>query len=434
MQEHVCIILFTRYPQVGSVKTRLIPKLGAEGATKIHKKMAQHAFLQAVQTGFDVHIHYTGATEEQMRHWLDPNEYYSSFMYIEQHSHGDLGQRMSYAFAKSFALGYKKVLLMGSDCPDNTTENLHKALAALEIQPCVFGPSHDGGYYLIALSQHHEALFTNIAWGTDTVLQQSIAKVNEYSLLEYLQDVDLPEHIPKRISIIIPTLNEEHSITQTIMATQHAFNVEVIVVDAHSKDATCHKAQKLGAKVYSLPKENTPSRAAQMNLGASKATGDLLLFLHADSILPPLWSQHLRQAFKNPSTSLTYFSFALSGKFTGKKLIEWGTNMRAKLCSLPYGDQGLCMRKQDFFNLQGYASTPILEDVLLVKNARTLGHIVELPAPLITSGRRWEKHGAFTVTCYNQMVYIALKLGATPQLVHDAYRKGTNPLLCILKK
>ncbi len=425
--EKVIFILFTRYPEPGSTKTRLIPGIGAQAAAQLQQKMTEFTLGQIQEamafTPHEVHVHYTGACLQAMQEWLGEGLVY------EEQGQGDLGQRLQYAFELAFAKGAQKVIVIGADCPDNRKANIHKAVQALDDAPCVFGPASDGGYYLVGLTQPHPQLFTHISWGSSSVLAESLHKVPHYALLPVLGDVDYACDIPPTISVIIPAYNEEKHIARAIHSAQQAFGVEVLVADGGSFDATASLAQNLGATVYLCPPEQR-GRARQMNFVAAKAQGDIVLFLHADSLLPPEWDRAVRQAL-HPSQgateepSLGYFQFAVSGDFFGKSLLTWGTNMRAQYLHKPYGDQGFFMRKQDFFKVQGYADVPILEDVLLAKAVRKQGKLIPLPLPLVTSGRRWQEHGSLKVTFFNQCILLAASFGMDLQRLHHAYKKGS---------
>ncbi len=423
-KEKVICILFTRYPRVGEVKTRLIPSLGAERTTLLHKKMTEYALQQASNAGYRVYIYYTGASEKEMQSWLGPE-----YTYFKQ-SEGDLGQRMSAAFAATLKVA-EKVLLMGSDCPNNRSCNLKKAVSLLDTASCVLGPSNDGGYYMIGLKVLHEAMFQDIAWGSEKVFAQSIDKAPDYALLPVLNDVDYFADIPAKISVIIPTYNEEKNVAKAIITAKKGFRIEIIVADGGSQDKTVEEAQKHGAKVCLCPPAHR-NRASQMNFASEVATGDIVLFLHADSLLPENYDVDVRNILHQEKNILGYFRFAIEEKFFGKKLLEWGTNIRAEKYQQPYGDQGFFLRKVDFEALGRYSSVPILEDIFLVQAAKAFAKqryncsgLSYVPKPLYTSGRRWQEHGFLKVTLFNQYILLAAKLGVDLEKLCRAYKKGS---------
>lgn len=418
------IIVFTRFPLPGQAKTRLIPSLGADGAAGLQRRMTEFTVAQVLRTGIQMEIRFTGATDSRMREWLGPEGYYTP------QGEGDLGERMNRAFEDAFRNGAKKALIIGCDCPDNRSSNIMTAFRQLEDTSCVIGPAADGGYYLIGLNAPRPDLFRDIDWGTKSVFRQTVEKFNDYALLPVLSDVDETQDVPPGISVIIPALNEESCVGATVESVLKGFNTEAIVVDGGSIDKTGEAARKAGAGLFSTG----PGRALQMNFGAKQATGDILLFLHADSALPPEWDCHVRQVMKQPGTRLGHFAFAISGPFPGRRWVEFGTNMRARLLKRPYGDQGLFLRREEFFELGGYPEVPILEDVFLVKQAKKQGRVRCANAGLATSGRRWMKYGVIRTTLVNQAVLVAAFLGADLYKLRNAYRTGMIPVSALMKK
>lgn len=418
------IVIFTRYPVSGQAKTRLIPALGPDGAAEFQKIMTEFTVRQARNTKISAQIRFTGGTESQMQAWLG-----AEGDYLPQGG-GNLGERMERAFADAFAGGAKKVIIVGCDCPDNRADNMLNALSLLNQSSCVIGPAADGGYYLIGLSTPKPELFRNIDWGSDRVFRQTISKVGDYRVLPILSDVDEPDDIPPKISVVIPALNEERAVGTAVSTALAGFHVEAIVVDGGSLDDTRRKATQEGAKLLSTAR----GRAQQMNCGAKAATGEILLFLHADSELPPAWDRHVREVMKHPETVLGYFRFAIDGDFPGKRLIKLGTNLRSRLLKSPYGDQGLFLRRNDFDALGGFPEIPILEDISLVRQAGKRGNIRCANAELLTSGRRWIQHGAVRTTVMNQAVLAAAWLGADLRNLRAAYRgEGRNPFLAHMR-
>ena len=191
------LIIFTRYPEPGKTKTRLIPVLGEEGAATLQRQMTEHKLaevrkLQAFHP-LSLEVHFAGGNEQLMQDWLGSNIIY------RRQSEGDIGCRMASAFQASFGAGMNRVVLIGSDCPDLNAYLLAQAFQALEQHDLVLGPAQDGGYYLIGLHQLFPELFTGISWSTAEVLQQtqSIAKRLELAVayLPLLSDIDRPEDL-----------------------------------------------------------------------------------------------------------------------------------------------------------------------------------------------------------------------------------------------
>lgn len=191
------LILFTRYPEPGKTKTRLIPALGAEGAANLQRRMTEYAVRLAQQFSVRrkvcVEIRYEGGDLAVMQNWLGAE------LDFRPQGSGDLGARMQWAFDAAFAEDFDQVIVMGTDCPDLTAEILATAFAALKRHEFVLGPAQDGGYYLIGWTRPLPPLLQGIAWGTDTVLATTLTKAADIGvepfLLPMLNDVDRPEDI-----------------------------------------------------------------------------------------------------------------------------------------------------------------------------------------------------------------------------------------------
>ncbi len=192
-----CLIIFTRYPEPGNTKTRLIPVLGAEGAATLQRQMTEHKLAEVNQLltfyPLSVEVHFAGGNEQLMQEWLG-----SSLVYRRQ-SEGDIGDRMASAFQASFAAGMTAGVLIGSDCPDLNASLMAEAFQLLRQHDLVLGPALDGGYYLIGLRRLIPELFTGIPWSTAEVLQQTITIAKRLGLavakLPLLSDVDRPEDL-----------------------------------------------------------------------------------------------------------------------------------------------------------------------------------------------------------------------------------------------
>lgn len=192
-----CLIIFTRYPEPGNTKTRLIPVLGAEGAATLQRQMTEHKLAEVNQLltfyPLSVEVHFAGGNEQLMQEWLGSNLVY------RRQSEGDIGDRMASAFQLSFAAGMTAGVLIGSDCPDLNAPLMAEAFQLLRQHDLVLGPALDGGYYLIGLRRLIPELFTGIPWSTAEVLQQTITIAKRLGLavakLPLLSDVDRPEDL-----------------------------------------------------------------------------------------------------------------------------------------------------------------------------------------------------------------------------------------------
>lgn len=196
------LIVFTRYPEIGKVKTRLIPKLGDEGATILHRKMAEKMLgeVREFQQNYScsVEVCFSGRNEKLMAEWLG-----NDFVYQTQ-GDGNLGDRLSLATQEAFKSGKSKVIIIGTDCPSLTSDILEKAFISLQTHPIVIGPATDGGYYLIGLQKFVPEIFQGVAWSTSIVFQQTLEICQRLNLsvatLPTLSDVDRPEDLPENIT------------------------------------------------------------------------------------------------------------------------------------------------------------------------------------------------------------------------------------------
>ncbi len=430
------LIIFTRYPEPGSTKTRLIGALGANGASELQRQMTELAVGIACELkaliGIAIEIRFVGGDDFKMRQWLGNDIEYAAQIGL------DLGERMDNAFKDGFDKGFDRIVVVGSDCPELTTDILNEAFQALDHHPVVLGPASDGGYYLIGLKQRLSNVFQNIPWGTQNVLEVTRTALSSLevscTLLERLSDVDTPEdlHIWESaqnarirhndaLSIIIPALNESARILEAIQSARKGLPLEVIVVDGGSRDETAQVAFKAGATVIQAPR----GRAVQMNAGAGISRGSHLLFLHADTRLPDGYSVHIRRIL-NDSAAAGAFRFGIAQPFSGRRLVEWMTNFRARKLQMPYGDQAIFIRRRDFIEMGGFKPMPIMEDYDFIRRLRRRGRIVIADAATLTSGRRWLELGALRTTLINQLMITGYHCGVTPAKLAEFYRNVNN--------
>ncbi len=221
------------------------------------------------------------------------------------------------------------------------------------------------------------------------------------------------------ISIIIPVFNEATTIVKTLERLKDDVGVDLIVVDGGSQDNTVELAKQMGVKVISSP---LPGRAQQMNIGATAARGDILLFLHADTQLPQNYQKILQMTLAKEKVIAGAFELAIDGQQWSLRLVEKMVNWRSRLCSLPYGDQAIFLEKRIFQDLGGFADLSIMEDFEFVQRLKRRGKIAIAPVAVLTSGRRWQKLGVFKTTLINQLVIFGYYLGISPARLRHFYQ------------
>jgi hypothetical protein len=442
------LIIFTRYPEAGKTKTRLIPALGPEGAADLQRLMTEYTLKQAkalsdfFPENLDIEIRFAGGNEEKMQAWLGGVD---KITYQPQ-ADGDLGFRMLAAFTDAFNIGIERVIIIGIDCPDLDAAILKQAYEQLQSHDLILGQAADGGYYLIGLRRLIPELFTGIDWGSDRVLSQTLTIAKNlgspWQLLPELADIDRPEdlHIlinhpeiiysPPKISIILPVLNESAMLETTLRQIRANLSppnqnnhsresiLEIIVVDGGSQDKTVEIAQSLGVQVIST----APGRANQMNAGARRSRGEILLFLHADTQLPQRFDRIVLEQLEDPEVIAGAFELCIDGQGWGLRAIETGVKWRSRWFSLPYGDQGIFLRSEVFRQLGGFAQLPIMEDFELISRLKPLGKIAIAPVAVRTSARRWQKLGILKTTVINQLMIIGYYLGVSPDRLALWYR------------
>ncbi|MDT8428277.1 MAG: TIGR04283 family arsenosugar biosynthesis glycosyltransferase [Pseudomonadales bacterium] len=222
-----------------------------------------------------------------------------------------------------------------------------------------------------------------------------------------------------RLSIIIPVLNEGGSLTRSLQQLQswRAQGHEVIVVDGGSEDDTAQLGVALADKMV----HSARGRARQMNAGAAEAAGDVLVFLHSDTLLPEGAAVQIQQALSHPRRCWGRFDLRLSGRHPAFRLIEFMINLRSRLSGVATGDQVIFVRSGLFRQLGGFPEIPLMEDVALSKTLRRIGWPCCLRSKVVTSSRRWENHGIVRTVVLMWRLRLAYFLGVSPDRLHAKY-------------
>ena len=199
------LIIFTRNPELGKVKTRLAKSVGDESALKIYEFLLKHTVEITEKLNVDKYVFYSEN--------IHRDDIWNPDIFRKKMQNGtDLGERMKNAFSELFGMGYEKVIIVGSDIYELQQKDIENAYEALQTSPFVMGPAIDGGYYLLGMKELNSEIFQNKNWGTNSVLEDTLndLKNKKYILLEEMNDVDYYEDI-KNVDafqqFLPPTLN-----------------------------------------------------------------------------------------------------------------------------------------------------------------------------------------------------------------------------------
>jgi rSAM/selenodomain-associated transferase 2 len=219
------------------------------------------------------------------------------------------------------------------------------------------------------------------------------------------------------VSVIIPTLNEESCVAHTLERLARDKPAEIIVADGGSHDATVEIAARW-ARVVETPR----GRAIQQNAAARAASGDILLFLHADCWPELGWQTALQRAMQRADCVAGCFQMHIDRDGLVYRAIDWGGDLRVRWLSLPYGDQGIFMRRDLFWKFGGFPTVSLMEDLLLMRRIRLFGRVELVQHSIHVSPRRWEKSGAVCQTFRNwTLAALAVWFGVHPDRLVSLY-------------
>ncbi len=248
------------------------------------------------------------------------------------------------------------------------------------------------------------------------------------------------------ISVVIPVLNEEGFLPTTLSRTAALGFDELIVVDGGSRDRTLHMVQAFGS-VPSRSRqlsatsvqasdlspqhpvlspvtviESSPGRARQMNAGAASSRGDIILFLHADTLLPEDAREAIEHALTDPGCVGGRFDVRFDRDKGLGRVIGLMMNVRSRWTGIATGDQAIFVRRQIFEQLGGFADLPLMEDVDFTRRLKRAGRIAALRHQVITSYRRWEARGPWRTILLMWSLRILYWMGVNPHRLAQFYR------------
>jgi rSAM/selenodomain-associated transferase 2 len=222
-----------------------------------------------------------------------------------------------------------------------------------------------------------------------------------------------------KISIIIPTLNEQGCIAQTLKPLQQFrdYGHEIILSDGGSRDHTVSIAKPMIDHLANSP----AGRAIQMNRGADMATGDILWFLHADTTVPPGANIAIIDCFTDKPNVWGRFDVRLSGSHPAFRVIEFMINLRSRISGMATGDQGIFMLRYAFDQVGGFSEIPLMEDIAMSQRLKRLKPPVCISQKLITSSRRWEQNGIIKTVLLMWWLRLAYFFGVKPKHLANRY-------------
>ena len=403
------IIIFTRVPEPGQTKTRMMPALSAKGCARLHTCFLEDTKRECGKVEGKLFVCFTPDEGRELLHPVFGRGEY----YISQRGSG-LGERMYQAIREVLGRGYDACILMGTDVPEVRAEYLERAFGLLEQKDVVLGPTRDGGYYLVGMKKPRRAVFEVEGYGQGSVLWDTVRRIKTegctVGFTEAMWDMDVYQDLQgyrrrmredkrlqntstgrylaktSRISIIVPVYNEEKTICQMQDQLEPLRGTcEILFVDGGSTDRTMEQIRPWVKVIHS-----EKGRAKQMNTGARKSHGDILFFLHCDSELPPRPLAEIRRVMKDHSAGCFGIPFHSRNFFMFTCRVI--SNHRIKDRKVMFGDQGIFVDRSLFFHAGMFPEIPVMEDYQFSLTLKERGVKLGMTGRRIyTSDRRFPK-------------------------------------------
>ena len=440
MGQQVCICVFAKPPEPGTVKTRLGPAVGNKGSATLAEAFLKDVWSAVQSLPWARTVIASTAPLSPLVVGGSPE--------VWLQGQGDLGARVERILRRALSQS-EFAMALGADNPGLPPRLLEQARDAMRSADSVIGPCEDGGFYLLGLRQCPPGLLDGITWSHTDTFEQVLARLRaagfRVSVLDSWFDVDRPEDLAKLrqkissreiqapatekalellfsrtpstdtagVSVILPVLNEREWLPRAIARLQSQPWVhEVIVVDASSTDGTRAWLQEQNQLiVLDAPR----GKGIQINTGAKMATGNILLFLHADCLLPSDAGGQIRNALGPEDVAGGCFLIRFdSGCKLSLKLIAAGINLRTTSARTATGDQAIFVRKEVFDCAGGCPNWPLFEDVELVRRIKKHGSFAVIKSAVTSSSRRYLRFGIFKTTFLMYALRLGFWVGVSP--------------------
>ena len=426
------LLVCLKHPTAGRVKTRLAAALGSQRAAALYRHWIGQVFahIQPLRGRVRVIGYFSGAEAHEFAQW----EHLADQWWRQPE--GDLGTRLAHGFARATDAG-GSIAAIGTDCLDLDVFLLAAAFAQLERHDAVFGPTLDGGYYLVGTSRLLPEFFNGIPWSTPHTLAAHCDLCQtrgwSFSQLPARRDIDTLEDwhayceaaaaTSPSIAVVIPTLNEASCLPDAISSIGSHTAVRVVVADGGSTDGTLNIAHSLAVDVVTSPHRG---RGCQIAAALQRVTEEAVLVLHADARLPdqaiPRIRRHLLEHPECPGGSLGHRFESCELRC---RIVEAVDAFRARR-GMSYGDQGQFFRVAGLQRAGGFPEQALMEDVELSRRLLALGQPAYLNCPILTSPRRIERLGLGRFALLNFSLRTAYRLGG-PATCEWLYRLYYRP-------
>lgn len=433
--------IFAKPPTAGKAKTRLAAGVGSQPAAQLAEAFLHDTIELLERSEWTRTI--VAATEPFAGDFLRGHE-----MWMQPE--GTLDQRIE-AILRRALRDAPAAFAMGADSPGLPARYLEEARKRLRDSDVVLGPSYDGGFYLIGVKNCPEGMLRGIEWSRPDTLWQTVAQLKRQDLtvallpewfdVDTVEDLSLLEdlvgrHVVNcrhtadalremrqpaafdqkqdgfRISVVIPVLNERAGLPAVIESVRSAVaGAEIIAVDGGSTDGSL---EWLRSQIDVRVIESVRGKGIQQNTGGRIAGGDVVLFLHADCLLPESAGRLISEAMRDRRNAGGCFAARWSEGTFALRMHAFGMNLRTRLFRRCYGDQAIFVRKTVFDNIGGFPDWPLFEDAELVRRIKTAGGLCVLPAAVTMSARRFQATGVLKGIFLVYFLQIGFLLGISP--------------------